>query len=314
MQRGFKAAALIVVLAAFSSTFAGCSYVGVLKARKAFKDANVLSQQQEYMKAAAEYEIVVASDPTLTAAYFYLANSYDNLYKPSRKGEADNDELLTKAIANYRKCADVEKDPVLRKRALEYLVNAYGPDRLADPGQAVPIVEEMIRLEPTEPTNYFMLSKMYEDAGEYEIAEEKLLKAKEMRPTSSDVYMQLAGFYNRQGEFDKTMAALNERATIEPNNPEAFHTVAAYYWEKAFRDFRLKDSEKLDYVELGLKSEDKALQLKPDYIDALTYKNLLLRSKALLVKDPAQQQRLLKEADTLRDRAIDLRKQKAGGQ
>jgi tetratricopeptide (TPR) repeat protein len=315
MQRRFKAAALIVALAAFSSTLAGCSYLGVLKARKAFKEANTLYQQQEYKKAADKYEIVIANDPALTAAYFYLANSYDNLYKPSRKGEPANDEYLKKAIENYRKCADLEKkDPLLRKRSLEYLVNAYGPDKLADPAQAVPIVEEMIKLEPTEPSNYWTLAKMYEDAGNYEVAEQELLKAKEMRPNDSGTYMQLAGFYNRQGEFDKTMEALNERAAKEPNNPEAFHTVAAYYWEKAFRDFRLKEPEKMKYVELGLQAEDRALALKPDYIDALAYKNLLLRSKALMIKDPAQQQALIKEADRLRDQATELRKKKAGGQ
>lgn len=126
--------------------------------------------------------------------------------------------------------------------------------------------------------------------------------------------MQLAGYYNRQGEFEKTMQELRERADKEPTNPEASHTIAAYYWEKAYRDFRLKDADKLSYVDLGLAAEDKALQLKPDYIDALTYKNLLLRSKALLIKDPAQQQALLKQADQLRDRAIDLRKKKAGGE
>ena len=314
MQRRFKAAALIVVLAAFSSTLVGCAQLGVLKGRKAFKEANTLYAQQEYKRAAEKYEEVVANDPTLSAAYFYLANSYDQLYKPSRKGEAANDAFLTKAIDNYRKCADMEKDPLLRKRSLEYLVNAYGPDKMADPGQAVPIIEEMIRLEPTEPTNYFVLSKMYEDAGNYEVAEQQLLKAKEMRPNSSDTYMQLAGFYNRQGEFEKTMQALDERAAKEPNNPEAFHTIAAYYWEKAYRDFRLRDPEKLKYIELGLQADDKALQLKPDYPEALTYKNLLLRSKALVIKDPAQQAALIREADKLRDQAIDIRKKKAGGQ
>ena len=85
---------------------------------------------------------------------------------------------------------------------------AYGPDKMADPAQAVPLIEEMIKLEPTEPTNYFVLAKMYEDAGNYEVAEQQLLKAKEMRPNDSNTYMQLAGFYNRQGEFEKTMSAL----------------------------------------------------------------------------------------------------------
>ncbi len=314
MQRRFKAATLVVVLAAFSLTLAGCAQMGVLKARKAFKEANVFYQQQDYKRAADKYEVVVQNDPNFTSAYFYLGNSYDNLYKPSRKGEAQNDEYLKKAIENYRKCASEEKDPKLKQLSLQYLMAAYGPDKANDPAQAVSIIEEMIKIDPTDVNNYFMLSKMYEDAGNYEVGEQYLLKAKEMRPNDSNTYMQLAGFYNRQGEFEKTMQALQERADKEPTNPEAFHTIAAYYWEKAYRDFRLKDAEKLRYVELGLQAEDKALQLKPDYVDALTYKNLLLRSKALLIKDPAQQQALIKEADRLRDQAIDLRKKKAGGQ
>lgn len=314
MQRRFKAAALIVVLAAFSSTLVGCSQLGVLKGRKAFKEANVLYAQQDFKKAAERYEVVIANDPSYSTAYFYLGNSYDQLFKPSRKGEAQNDLYLKKAIDNYRKCADMEKDPLLRKRSLEYLVNAYGPDKMADPAQAVPIIEEMIKLEPTEPTNYFMLSTMYENAGNYEVAEQQLLKAKEMRPNSPDTYKQLAGFYNRLGEFEKTMQALDEGATKDPTNPEAFHTIGGYYWEKAYRDFRLKDAEKLKYIELGLKAEDKALELKSDYIDALLFKNLLLRSKALVVKVPAEQQALIAEANKLRDQALELKKKKAGGQ
>ena len=48
----------------------------------------------------------------------------------------------------------------------------------------------------------------------------------------------------------------------------------------------------------------------PDYFEALTYKNLLLRSEALLEKDPAKQQQLIKQADQLRDKAQELQKQK----
>ena len=314
MQRRFTAASLVVVLAAFSLTLGGCAQFGVLKARKAFKEANLLYQQQDYKRAADKYEVVVQNDPSLSTAYFYLANSYDNLYKPSRKGEAQNDEYLKKAVEDYRKCADMEKDAKLKDLSLKYLVAAYGPDKLNDPAQAVSIIEEMIKIDPTDVANYFVLSKMYEDAGNYEVAEQYLLKAKEMRPNDADTYLQLAGFYNRQGEFEKTMQALDERAQKEPNNPEAFYTIATYYWDKAYRDLRLKDPEKLKYIDLGLQAADKALQLKPDYAEALTYKNLLLRSKALVIKDPAQQQALIKEADQLRDRAIDLRKKKAGGQ
>ena len=125
--------------------------------------------------------------------------------------------------------------------------------------------------------------------------------------------MQLAGYYNRQGEFDKTIQSLEARAQQEPNNPEAYYTIATYYWDKAYRDFRLPEAEKRKYVEAGVAAVDKAISLRNDYMEALVYKNLLLRLQANLEKNPARQQALLKEADQLRDRAQELRKQKGTG-
>jgi hypothetical protein len=63
----------------------------------------------------------------------------------------------------------------------------------------------------------------------------------------------------------------------------------------------------------GIEAVDKAIQIKPDYMEAVAYKNLLLRLQANLEKDPAKQQALLRQADQLRDRAEELRKQKAAG-
>ena len=174
------------------------------------------------------------------------------------------------------------------KLSLEYLVAAYGPDKLNDPAKAEPVVQKMIQMEPGEPTNYFQLAKIYEDAGAYDEAEKVFQQAKEARPADPAVYMQLAGYYNRQGQFDKTIEALEERAAKEPNNPEAFYTISTYYWDKAYRDFKLKESEKLDFVQKGIQAVDHALQIKPDYMEALVYKNLLLRLQANLEKDPVQ--------------------------
>lgn len=313
MQSRFKAASLVVVLAAFSLTLVGCAQLNKLKAKKAFKEANTLYQQQDFKRAADRYEEVVANDPELTAAFFFLANSYDNLYKPSRKGEPAIDAFLKKAVENYRKSAAIEKDKVLKTRSLQYLVAAYGPDKLDDPSQAEPLLQEMIRIDPVDPSNYAILSKMYEDAGQYELAEQTLLKAKQAIPKDPTSYTQLAAFYNRQGEFEKTMEALSERTAKEPSNPEGFYTIAAYYWEKAYRDFRLKDAEKLNYIALGMEAADQALSLSPEYLDAINRKELLIRAKALVVKDPAQQKALLDDAKKLRDQYNEIKLRKAGG-
>lgn len=312
-MRKFSSQAIVLLIAGLSLVVTGCGQVGMLKAKMAFKDANTLYGGQDYRAAAAKYEEAIAADPNLTAAYFFLGNSYDNLYRPARRGEANNDALLTKAVDNYKKAASTEQDPKIRQLALEYLVAAYGPDKLNDPSQQEPLVQEMIKLNPTEPTNYFALAKIYEDNGDYESAETSFLKAKEVRPQEPTVYTQLAGFYNRQGDFDKTIAALQERAQREPNNPEAHHLIATYYWDKVYRDFRLPDAEKRKFIEAGVQSEDKAIELKSDYFEAITYKNLLLRLQANVETNPARQQELLREADRLRDQAQELRKKQQAG-
>jgi tetratricopeptide (TPR) repeat protein len=308
-----------VAMLALGSLTAGCAKVGEIKAKKAFKSANQAYQAQDYKKAAEFYEEAVAADPNLDAAYFFLGNSYDNLYKPSKKGDAANDALMQKAVDNYQKAAEKlsasgkPDDKKLSTLSLQYLVAAYGPDKLNDPAKAEPVVQRMIQLEPGEPSNYFALAKIYEDAGAYEEAEKVLQQAKQAKPTDPAVYMTLAGYYNRQGHFEKTIEALEERAAKEPNNPEAFYTIATYYWDEAYRDFKLKEAEKRTFVGKGVEAVDHALQIKPDYMEALVYKNLLLRLQANLEKDPAKQQQLIKDADKLRDKAQELRKQKAAG-
>jgi tetratricopeptide (TPR) repeat protein len=139
------------------------------------------------------------------------------------------------------------------------------------------------------------------------------LQARDAKPNDPAVYLQLANFYNAQGDFEKTIEFLNERIKIEPTNPEAHYTVATYYWDKANRDFRLSDKEKIQYVMDGLNSVDKAISINSNYMEAIAYKNLLLRLQANLEKDPKKQQALLKEADELRDKATELRKQKTAG-
>src|SRR6185295_19176053 len=161
-------------------------------------------------------------------------------------------------------------DPVnkqLATRSLEYLQAAYGPDKLNDPAKAEPIVQKMIQADPSEPANYFVLAKIYEDAGAYPEAEQTLLNAKIAKPNDPAVYMTLAGYYNRQGQFDKTIEALQQRATAEPNNPDAYQTIAAYYWDETRGDASLTDAKKKEFVAKGIEAVDKALSLKADFVE-----------------------------------------------
>jgi tetratricopeptide (TPR) repeat protein len=323
-NHGYKGGSMRALLGALTVTMltlsvAGCAQLAQLQAMKAFKAANAAYQQQDYKKAASLYEEALEANPQLAQAYFFLGNSYDQQYRPGRKGEPANDALLTKAVDYYQKAADAlgnssnPEEKKVGRLALEYLVAAYGADKLNDPASAEPVVQRMIQLEPGETSNYFALAKIYEDAGVYDEAEKMLLAAKDARPNDPAVYMQLAGYYNRQADFDKTIDALTQRTKVEPTNPEAFFTISTYYWDNAQRNAMLSDADKRVQIERGLEAVNKALEIKGDYMEALVYKGLLLRVQATLEKDGATQQRLLKEANDLRDEAEAIKKKRQTG-
>jgi tetratricopeptide (TPR) repeat protein len=309
-------AVIAVLVVGLSAATAGCGRysLGNLKANRAFKEANDHYRAGQWAEAAAGYEAVIAAGPDydamphLSTAYFFLGHSYENLYRPTRQGEPDNDAYIHKAIENYRLATERSAEPTYRRLAMEYLVAAYGPDKLNDPAEAEPIVLQMIDSDPEEPSAYFHLAQIYENAGRYEEAEEALLKAREARPNDPAVYHAIAGYYNRQGDFEQTMEAFYTAAELEPENPQGYHMIGSFYQDKVAKDFRLTDAQKREYVQRGIEAEDKALSLNPNYIDALVYKNILLRQQANLEKDPKRQQALIKEADQLRDRAIELQK------
>ena len=284
-----------------------------LSARKSIKEAHEAYKASKWKEAAAAYEAAVAADPTLEGAHFFLANSYDNMYKPSRAGEAENDGYMQKAIEWYKKAAEKEPSAIYRQRAMQYLVAAYGPEKLNNPAEAEPIVKKMIEVDASEYLNYIELSKIYENAGRYDEAEAQLLKAKEVKPKQPEVYAALSSFYNRQGEFEKTVEALNTAADLQPENPQGYQLVAVFYWEKAFKDKRLTAAQQKDYIARGIEATDKALKLNADYGDALTYKNILLRMQANAETDLKKRQILIDEADKLRNRAQELAKKKASG-
>ena len=299
-----------------------CGFFDQLGAMRTFKEANLLYGRGDYEGAIEEYQEVVDvvnEDPeselsqAMSVAYFYIANCYDNLYTPAFRGEPQNDALLQNAVEYYRLAADRIPNREFRTLSMQYLVSSYGPDKLNDPTNRALLLQEMILLDPENPDNYFVLAQLFEESGLFEDAETIMLEVRNLRSDDPTVYLQLAGFYNRAGDFDQTIDALRQRAAIEPDNPEAFYTISTFFWEKAFRDFRITQEEKAEYVLAGIEAADQAIALNERYVDALVYKNILLRMQANMSEDQDEQDALIAEADELRDRAQAIQDEARGG-
>jgi len=308
---------VLVLVVGLGIATAGCGKYSIsnLRATQAFQTGNEQYKKGEWKNAVQEYTRAVTFNPDLGYAYFFLGNSYDNLYKPTKKGEPENDAYLNKAVENYKlaiqKLKDVKEGQSAKYLDLsfEYLIAAYGSDKLNDIDKAVPFAQELIATQPNEPRNYQALAKLYEENGRYDEAEANFKKAIEVKPSEPTGYEILAGYYNRQGEFDKTMQSFETRAKMEPNNPEAWHTMGPYYSEKAMKDSKLSKDMAKKYVLRGLEVEEEALKINPQYYEALAFKNILLRQQALYEKDPAVQKKLLAEADEVKAKSIEMQKQ-----
>jgi tetratricopeptide (TPR) repeat protein len=306
----------LILAVAVSASACGKYSIGNLRMLMAFKEGNGLYAKSDFTGAIKSYEEAIQHKPDFGIVYFFLANSHDNLYKSTRKGEPENDAHIQAAVENYNKAIQIIKDDEpsaaqIKKLAYEYLIAAYGTDKLDDFAKAEPIGLKLIELEPNEPGNYRTMGDLYKKQGLYDKAEEYFLKAIEVRPNDPMGYSVLAGYYNDQGNFEKTMEAWENRAKVEPNNPEAHHTIATWLQEKAMKDYTLNAKTKRAYIDRAIEAENSALALHPDYFEALSFKNILLRMKAGMERDRKTIDALIAEADRLRERAMEIQKQQA---
>jgi protein TonB len=200
--------------------------------------------------------------------------------------------------------------------AASVLQSAQAPVRDAQPGGPRPQEVELKKAIAAAPTAsvtlYYELAKIQEGRGAKDDAEGTLQAARRAFPGDHTIVGRLTAFYNRTNQFDKGVALLEEIAAADVSNPMGHHLVATYYEEKVRRDQQLSPTERATYIQAGIAAEDRALTYNPDYVEAMVYKNILLRHQAKDETDRARQMQLIAEADNLRTRAMELNKARGG--
>jgi tetratricopeptide (TPR) repeat protein len=134
----------------------------------------------------------------------------------------------------------------------------------------------------------------------------------EKDPKNVSAVAGLAGLYQGLKNFDKSREWYKKQTEIDPANAVPYYAIASTDW-LVMRDraHPVTDADKAILVEEGLQYADKALEKDPNYQEAMAYKNLLLRDKAALTKDPAEAKRLLDEADVWFKKALETLKANA---
>jgi TonB family protein len=180
------------------------------------------------------------------------------------------------------------------------------------PGEPRPASSREVELRTTltaggAPLASFLeVARLQEARGATKDAESTLGMARTAFPNEPIILMTLGGLYQRSGQFAEAVGAVEQVAAMQASDPAAQHVVATFYEEKVRKDTSVPATERMKYVQAGIAAEDRALGLKPEYVDAMIVKNILLRHQANLETNAGTRAQLLAEADQLRNRAIQL--------
>jgi tetratricopeptide (TPR) repeat protein len=190
-------------------------------------------------------------------------------------------------------------------------------------------------------TAYFQLySPGGESADNKKIAEETINAFEDVLkndPNNSNAISSIATIYYYMHQFDKAKELQQRRLTIpdDANNPEVYYWIGQLDWALVYpktmqmrKDLNIanpkdplkpdifppipeKDRAKLaeqngPLIDEGIKALQKAIELKPDYVEAIAYLNLMYRQKSDIEPDQATRDADIAKANELNGKANDI--------
>jgi len=135
---------------------------------------------------------------------------------------------------------------------------------------------------------------------------------------NTDAMVAIASLNYQMKKYDESKDWCRKNLQVDPNNAEALYRIAVIDFDQSLKrtglqgenvEF-LKPEEKQEtaaLIEEGLKSLERALEIRKDYFDAMEYKNLLWREKAKFEKDEKAKNELIRQADLVAQTALQLK-------
>ncbi len=130
--------------------------------------------------------------------------------------------------------------------------------------------------------------------------------------------LSIASLYYQLKQYPESKEWCNKIQQVDPQNAEALYRIAVIDYDDSLKKTGLQGenveflnsqekTETLANIDEGLNALNKALQIRPDYFDAMEYQNLLWREKAKFEKDEKAKSALIREADIVAQKALSLR-------
>jgi tetratricopeptide (TPR) repeat protein len=156
----------------------------------------------------------------------------------------------------------------------------------------------------------------------------------DQNPKQTLAMASIASLNLNQKKWDEAQQWFDKLIAVEPNNADAYYSMGFIAWSKWYpaygtaranlgmkqedpgpiKDKKVKEELKQKWgpvIDAGIAALDKALQINPDYADAMAYENLLIRERADLSDSKDDYEKQLKIADGWVDKALAKKKELA---
>ena len=249
----------------------GCAdKINYLKARNELNKGVRAFTAADYPAAVQRFEAALDLDPELTDALGYRAYSYMMQYIPGMEG-AENDKFASGAIDGFNQV--LSKDPESKFAVAS-------------------------------------LASLYFNMKEFDKA---------------------TAFHRQRIQILEDEAKASEDGMIDPVAAESYYTIGVISWSKSYEprlqlraDLSMKAEDPgpikkgeerdalaadvLPAIDIGMEALTKALEINPDYADAMAYMNLLYREKSDFVETSEEHDELQAQADEWVQRTLDTKK------
>lgn len=269
MPRARQRAVTAAILLLAAFASAGCNK---LKSKQEIKRGNEFLKAAQYQSALSAYQEALRLDPGEDKLHKHIGIAYMGMYQPGSKHPKDL-EYAQKAIDNLKQYVAAYPED---QKVLEYLVSMY------------------------------LNTERYDDAIAF--YQNELLKR---NPKDSKAMQSLAMLYFKKGDFDNGVKWLKERlnvVTTDPERAEVYYLIGVQAWDRSYNFPDTDPAVRSKLVDEGMAALNKAVEIKPDYFEAISYINLLYREKAKMETDPAKKQEYTDTANKYLQQALEMRK------
>jgi tetratricopeptide (TPR) repeat protein len=227
-------------------------------------------------------------------------------------------------------------------QARDHLNKGVGAFKNAQYDVAVEHFKTAVELDPNFPTARLYLAIAYmqqyipgaespENAMMAKAAEDTFKKVLETDPKNKLATSYLASLYLNEKRWAEAKDWYTRETNIDSKDAMAYYSLGFIAWSEWYpaygtaranlgmkledpgpiKDKKVKAELKDKYgtvISDGIKALDKALEINPEYDDAMAYENLLIRESADLAESKEEYEKLVKTADGWMDKALVTKK------